>query len=630
MNIRSRFLWGAGLSVLSIGACWNQSTFAQNNAAKENRKPDAKVEAVGDVDSNADDNADVDSDQKVQALEQGPVHEAFAPVVSFRPEAGTIVQKAPPELIQETAPNQRPSGNDVAWIPGYWAWDADRDDYLWISGVWRTIPPGRQWVPGYWVEADGGNQWISGYWASTDVSEVSYLPPPPAPVQEDVGDAPGPDQVWVPGAWVWSDSQYAWRPGYWITGNANWTWVPDYYVWSPRGFVSVAGYWDYVPVRRGILFAPVYFNGGVASRYAYTPSFVVSLGVFGTSLFVNPTYGHYYYGNYYGSNFANAGFYPWFAFSAQNRYGYDPIFATQRWQHRDDAGWEKNLQARADQPRDGARARGQTREGQPRRGNAGTGTGDGATVVALDKLAGNKDFADVKLQSVDKQEQQTLSQSSSKVRDFAQERQKTEAAAEGKAGDNEGSTAKAPRSPIAGKAAEGGSSKDGPPESPKVPETDPKVSPKDHQDAAPKATGSRSQAPRGDQPKGTARPAPDADDSEETPRPEKKPAPGTKPAPKPGTQPETKPEGKPAPKPESKPEGKPEPKPAPKPEGKPEPKPAPPKPEGKPEPKPAPKPESKPEPKPAPKPEAKPEPKPQPKPAPKPEGKPEPKPQPKA
>lgn len=79
-----------------------------------------------------------------EVLTRGPVHEAFAGAVTYNPEAGIIVSGKPPELIDEIPPDQKPEGDNVAWIPGYWAWDEDQTDYLWISGIWRNLPPGRQ------------------------------------------------------------------------------------------------------------------------------------------------------------------------------------------------------------------------------------------------------------------------------------------------------------------------------------------------------------------------------------------------------------------------------------------------------------------------------------------------------
>ena len=60
-----------------------------------------------------------------QVLTQGPVHEAFAAPVVHDAKAGPIVPKAPPDPIQEMPPDQKPSGQNIQWIPGYWAWDVD-------------------------------------------------------------------------------------------------------------------------------------------------------------------------------------------------------------------------------------------------------------------------------------------------------------------------------------------------------------------------------------------------------------------------------------------------------------------------------------------------------------------------
>ena len=91
--------------------------------------------------------APANAEQAVQVLTRGPVHEAFAETVTFDPEPGIVVPKAPPAAIEEVPPEQRLKGANVAWIPGYWAWDDEREDFLWVSGIWRDLPPGRQWVP---------------------------------------------------------------------------------------------------------------------------------------------------------------------------------------------------------------------------------------------------------------------------------------------------------------------------------------------------------------------------------------------------------------------------------------------------------------------------------------------------
>lgn len=289
--------------------------------------------------------AQVAEAEEVQFLTRGPVHEAFAESVSFEPESGMVISGRPPELIEELPPEQQPEGDNVTWIPGYWAWDEDKNDFIWISGIWRNLPPGRQWVPGYWSDIeDGKSEWTSGYWADATVTEVSYIETPP-PSNVDVGpniEAPSEDHSWIPGNWYWSDSRYLWRPGYWVPQRTNWTWVPSRYSWTRRGYVYVDGYWDYAVARRGVLFAPVYFNDHIYSRpnYYYTPSIVVALNVFSSHLFIRPRCGHYYFGDYYAPRYRDSGYYTSFSWYSGRR-GYDPIYAYDRWDHRSDRDWEK-------------------------------------------------------------------------------------------------------------------------------------------------------------------------------------------------------------------------------------------------------------------------------------------------
>jgi hypothetical protein len=295
----------------------------------------------------------------VEILTRGPVHEAFAETVTYDPEPGMMVDKAPPAAIAESPPEQQLEGENIAWIPGYWAWDEDRDDYLWVSGIWRALPPGREWVPGYWAKAAGRYQWTSGYWSDSGQGEVEYLPEPPATVEAGPNrDAPSADHNWVPGSWLWQQNRYAWRSGYWTAGNANWDWIPAHYVWTPRGYVFVNGYYDYSVARRGVLFAPVYFRSNVYARqgFSYSPSIVINPTVFSSHLFLRPSYGHYYFGDYYDTRYVSHGYSPWYSFHARN-IGYDPFYAHQRWHNRNDSQWEKKLHAEHQHRLDHANAR---------------------------------------------------------------------------------------------------------------------------------------------------------------------------------------------------------------------------------------------------------------------------------
>ncbi len=241
----------------------------------------------------------------VQVLTRGPVHEAFAEVIAFDRHTGIVVPKAPPDAIEELPPDQKPAGANVAWIPGYWAWDDDTEDFLWVSGVWRFLPPGRQWVAGYWGKSEAGYQWTSGYWADGKAREIEYLPEPPAAgnVEPD-GEAPSENQAWIPGVPVWNQNRYAARPGYWAKMQSDWEWIPAHYVATPRGYVFVDGYWDYSVNRRGVLYAPVSFDGNAYSQpgFSYSPLYAINTAALIGNLFLRPSYGHYYFGDYYAAN----------------------------------------------------------------------------------------------------------------------------------------------------------------------------------------------------------------------------------------------------------------------------------------------------------------------------------------
>ncbi len=262
-------------------------------------------------------------------LTRGPVHEAFAEQVSLDPQPGIIVGKEPPLPIVEVPPENQPSGANVTWIDGYWAFSEDDDDFIWVSGAWRDAPRGYQWVPGHWNKVDTGYQWIGGFWATADRADVEYLPTPPETLEEGpTSAAPGDGYFWIPGNWEYGDSSYAWRPGYWAQSQQNYVWIPQYYRWTPSGCILAGGYWDYPLASRGYLFAPIQFNRPVyrTQGWYYTPRVALNLGPLLFHLFVRPSYSHYYFGDYYGNRYANNGWFAW-----QNYYGrrhaYDPLFA---------------------------------------------------------------------------------------------------------------------------------------------------------------------------------------------------------------------------------------------------------------------------------------------------------------
>ncbi|HPM82517.1 MAG TPA: hypothetical protein PLF81_17555, partial [Candidatus Anammoximicrobium sp.] len=267
--------------------------------------------------------------EDVEPLLRGPLHEAFAEPIQLNPQPAPVVPKQPPEPIEELAAEAKPAEENVIWIPGYWAWDEEREDFIYISGVWRVAPEGRRWVPGYWTQVDGGYQWVSGFWAPIAAEEIQYLPYPPESLESGPSSpAPSTEHYWVSGNWCYQNDRFAWRPGYWNTFREDWVWVPAHYVWTPGGAVFIDGYWDCPFRRRGVVFAPVWFSRPAYLRrgYCYTPSVVIDIPHLLVHLFVYPRRCHYYWGDYYDYYpYRSRHFYT--CYDYHGRHGYDPVFA---------------------------------------------------------------------------------------------------------------------------------------------------------------------------------------------------------------------------------------------------------------------------------------------------------------
>jgi hypothetical protein len=268
---------------------------------------------------------------------RGPVHEAFATAVSFNSQPTAVIPTEPPAPLAEALPARMPVGENIAWIPGYWEWDSTGDGYLWVSGMWRDLPPGREWVPGYWRPTAGGHQRIAGYWADSSATEHSYVPEPPEPVETgpDI-ESPGTGQAWVPGMWRWVDDRYRWQAGFWTPLHERWTYVPDHYRWTPRGHLHVRGYWDHAPLRRGVMFAPVTFTTRPEN---FRPDVVILADAVVRHLFIRTGNGAYHFGDYYDPTLRREGFIPALQYGLAGTLGFDPVTAHVRWSQRSDATW---------------------------------------------------------------------------------------------------------------------------------------------------------------------------------------------------------------------------------------------------------------------------------------------------
>ena len=276
----------------------------------------------------------------VEVQARGPVHEAFA-TPNADPKPTPTIAKKPPAPLEEMPPEEKPEG-ESSWIAGYWVFDDDRQDFLWVSGCWRVKPEGKDWVPGYWREQGDRWQWVSGFWTNTAAQgrkqEVTYYPEPPAPPQvAPPGDPPNADAFYVPGYQMWNGERYVWRAGYWGRMRAGYIYVPSHYRWTPFGYVFVAGYYDLDVPRRGVLYAPVVVDVAVVGpRFVYTPYYAVSDTIVLDAMFVRPAYCHYYFGDYYGPRYRTLGFETTIVYS---RRCYDPVIVYRRWEYRDNPRW---------------------------------------------------------------------------------------------------------------------------------------------------------------------------------------------------------------------------------------------------------------------------------------------------
>lgn len=435
-------------------------------------------------------------DQGAQVLTRGPVHEAFAEIVSYNPEPGVVVGKAPPEPIEEVPPEIRPAGDNISWIPGYWGWDDERDDYLWISGTWRSLPPGRQWTTGYWSTTGQHHQWISGYWAESSAGETAYLPKPPATVEAGPNtEAPSGDHAWTPGSWVWNRERYAWRPGYWAEGRSDWDWIPAHYVWTPRGYVFVDGYWDYSFERRGVLYAPVYFQSGYRSRpgYSYSPVIAIGLAAVMEHLFLRPNYHHYYFGDYYDRRYRDGGYYSPRAYQS-SRHGHDPVYSYRRWAHRQDRDWERRDMASYEYRRDHESARPpRTWADQKRLGRDPAASKERHLLMAapFEQMAKRKD-SPVRVEAVSVKEKRKLADLSRDVRKLREQRRTLEAEGGNPAGGKTGreikpTKVKLPASPIVGRSPDRFPRKQAPPKPRQSPAIEPERDPPGHKPESEKA-----------------------------------------------------------------------------------------------------------------------------------------------
>lgn len=273
--------------------------------------------------------------QSFQPVEEGPIHEAFVQRIT-----GSIaldaVPNAPPTPVQERIPTQKDP--QTIWIPGYWEWDSERQDFYWVTGTWRRPPPGRSWIPSIWLNSDEGWVRVHGFWSDLPESNLVYIEQaPPDDIDETVANPPGQNYFWLDGYWSFNASKndYEWLEGLWQALDPNWIMVPAHYVWRPDGYVFVSAYWDWVLEDRGDAFSPIDIPAGRREGVVYEPAIVLEPVVIIPRLLVYyPDYSClYYHHHHYHRDFWDHywGTPPWWGWSTWWSYSWSDSWGLWWW-----------------------------------------------------------------------------------------------------------------------------------------------------------------------------------------------------------------------------------------------------------------------------------------------------------
>src|ERR1700733_2323264 len=213
---------------------------------------------------------------QIKIYEDGPVNEAYLSKIGGDNLILDAIPMQPPEPINERIPRQ--IDMQAEWIPGYWAWQPELNDFVWVSGAWRRSPPGYLWISGFWKKFEEGWVWVHGFWNRVPEANLQYIGiAPPDSIEEDVPPPPNDGYEWNPGYWYFAfdNHEYQWVPGSWEELDPNWVLVPAHYVWRPGGYLLVSHYWDWPLEKRGKVYASVSIEREHRYREVFEPTQII-------------------------------------------------------------------------------------------------------------------------------------------------------------------------------------------------------------------------------------------------------------------------------------------------------------------------------------------------------------------
>ena len=156
--MKKRCAWNAGLT-------WFRSRVPQRAAFLAGLVLSLGLAVPGALGQAPDTGAAGGSDQDVQVLTRGAGPRGVRLAGRARkPQPGPDHSQRAPRAGRGDAPRPETRRAERPVDPGLLELGPGRNDFVWVSGVWREPPPGRQWVPGYWNQVEGGFQWVPGDW----------------------------------------------------------------------------------------------------------------------------------------------------------------------------------------------------------------------------------------------------------------------------------------------------------------------------------------------------------------------------------------------------------------------------------------------------------------------------------
>lgn len=184
-------------------------------------------------------------------MQGAPNHEALAYPISEIIEPKVAPRDPPPPKKELNPISWDPRAQ---WIHGYWSWAPERNDFIWIKGIWRMPPPRMQWVAGFWSQMDRRWAWFPGFWSQVPSESLIYIPiAPPHAIEGVIGNPTKDNYFWRKGYWEYSKQyeQYNWVQGSWEKRDPKVVLIPAHYVRRPGGYVFIPPYWDWPTQLRG-------------------------------------------------------------------------------------------------------------------------------------------------------------------------------------------------------------------------------------------------------------------------------------------------------------------------------------------------------------------------------------------